>query len=159
MTGKKYQNGQAARLHTLFEADEEVEWDAWIGLYRHDGRAGGAILVEDDLGFVSIEKFDNDGELGMRWEELKSEHQPSDEEPDEEDYVIDHGARGGYGVTPLGRIFRSYDDVIVAIYDETEESDFRPNVWDLSDHGNFHLKADFHEEVMRILEERRGGSD
>lgn len=69
-----------------------------------------------------------------------------DEGPAEEDYVIADVLRGGYSVERFehGHIgtFEDRDEADQAIRDDAGDT-FRPAVWRLSDHGNYHLVEDF----------------
>lgn len=155
----KYQSDMAKRLHERFDPEDTVgdkDEIGWAGLYLAGSPFSGAILREDNLGFVSIDMYQDSGEIQMAWEATMAELSNDGPEPEDGDYVIDHGVRGGYGVTPLGLIIPDYDDAIMAIYNDVEGMDVPVfgNVWDLSDHKNFHLKTDFDEEVARIKSER-----
>lgn len=148
----KYQNNLAERLHSRFSADEvigSVDELGWAGRYDSVGVPGGAILEEDTLGFVTIDVYKEDHELRMAWEDRISRLDNERDEPDEEDFVIQCDARG-YAVTPLGEHFNSMDDAYLAVHEEMTSHGFFPNVWLVSDHGNFHKVTDFAEEVLRI---------
>lgn len=74
--------------------------------------------------------------------EFPPEGEPS--EPSEEDYVIfDSGPLGSRTSVRVvgGRIlgeFRDHDDAEEAIRRDMESGEFYPDVWTLSDHGNYH---------------------
>lgn len=73
-------------------------------------------------------------EIAEAWEETNTG------EPEEGDYVIDTSSRRGYEVTPLGETYHpdDWDKMLADIRSHMEQSQFWPNVWLLSDHGNFH---------------------
>jgi hypothetical protein len=152
----KYQNLMAERLHTRFDPDEEVgrtDEKGWAGMYVSGDRAnGGAIIEEDSLGFVSIDVYKTDADLNLAWEDRMSKLEESPE-PSPDDYVIQDLGRQGYGVTPLGRCILDMDEAYLAIADEMEATNVFPNVWIVSDHGNFHLVEDFQAEVKRLRDE------
>lgn len=136
----KYSSERAERLHTLFEPEETTGSDqdhGWAGLYVARPRQGGAILFEDTLGFVSVDYYESDANLSMAWEEMK-DRLATNPEPEEDDYVIQCN-RGGYYVSGLNRQYdgdgwqQIMDDINLAM----DENNFYPNVWVVSDHGNF----------------------
>lgn len=89
-------------------------------------------------------------------EEYNQEEELIDE-PNEDDAFISDRVRGGYDVSYSGKFlgnFREYDDAVIAIGDKMKTSNFWPNVWHVSDHGNTHLIADFNPEYERALEDR-----
>lgn len=151
----KYQNHAAKVLHSRWEPDDEVgEKDelGWAGRYDADGQSGGIILEENSIGFVTFDHYAEDHELRMAWEDRVSRLSNDGPEPEEEDYVIQN-VRGGYAVTPLGTICESLDDAYMEIHAEMHAHNFFPNVWLVSDHGNFLQIEDLDDEVSRILNE------
>lgn len=70
-------------------------------------------------------------------------------EPEEGDYVITYASRIGSGYSTIVAIHGERrtlgiapdEDVDVAIREDMIEHEFFPNVWQLSDHGNYHLTS------------------
>lgn len=156
----KYQSQIAERLHTAFDPDEEcgrTDELGWAGLYIADNGKG-IILQEDSLGFVYCWRYTDSGEMQMAWESKKSELDNDGPEPDEEDIVIQN-VRGGYAVTPLGIVCESLDEAYMNIHVEMDTTHFYPNVWIVSDHGNFQQVTDLDEEVSRIIREQAEDPD
>lgn len=60
-------------------------------------------------------------------------------EPEPEDYVIEDGRGAAYRVNLMQQDFHSWEEVVTAIAKRMDEEQFWPNVWYVSDHGNFVL--------------------
>ena len=77
---------------------------------------------------------------------MKAYSEPDWIEPQEEDYTISDARNGGYSVGQIGGKYVGE----TSTREESEEmvrnhagQSFRPNVWVVSDHGNFILIEDF----------------
>jgi hypothetical protein len=83
------------------------------------------------------------------------------EMPDPSDYIKEHsgplGARVSVGSEDGGHLgeFRTEAEADVAIFRNMEKNKFWPNVWSLSDHGNYHINKDFSKTVKGILKNAR----
>lgn len=137
----KFQNDKAERLYEI-PPDDEVgsssEGIGWAGKYTNPRQTpGGSILFESTQGDVSLEEFHDNDSLEEAWRTYKHDLEPSGE-PEEDDYVIqDHNE--GYEVNHDLGTFPNFDSAIQGIRDRMEADKFWPNVWALSDHGNYHL--------------------
>ena len=146
----KFDSELAERLYDLSlesSQDEECgrvdENGHWYGLFREEK----AILCEDSQGFVSASEYDTGEELEEAWQECLAECNPEDEEaepsePDEDDYTISDARGGGYSVAQSGKWlgdFKERDEAEEFIRTHGNASNFWPNVWVISDHGNAHL--------------------
>ena len=97
-------------------------------------------LIED------VPNEDNDEEL----DQLETEDSfPT--EPEDEDITIADISRGGYDVGVVnGKFighFSDYDEALEAIKEYQKGSNFYPNIWNISDHGNAMLINDKGEEI------------
>lgn len=138
----KYDCKLTERLMSKFTADEEIQsnpygGDHWLGLYKSD-KPGGVICHEDTQGFCDSTVYKEDSALWLAWEEAKSEYEPNEQEPDEEDYVI-HDVPGGYKVNKFPDTIATMERAVNLIINDMERSEFWPNVWFCSDHGNMSL--------------------
>lgn len=69
----------------------------------------------------------------------KSAEDHEEDEPDEGDYAID----SGNGVSIIGERFLGYySEPRAFVKQHMREENYYPNVWTLSDHGNWHLVTD-----------------
>lgn len=77
------------------------------------------------------------GQETLDWEEILASISV-EYEPEEGDYVI-QDVREGYEVTPLGVTYHGdeWDVMMKAIERHMDEHKFWPDIWHLSDHGNF----------------------
>lgn len=133
----KFSSHLAERMYTRFTAEEEISSENggdWLGLYKSD-KPGGIILHEDTAGFVSSDVYTEDGELWMAWEEAKSIYAQTDL-PAEDDYVI-HDVPGGYSCNLVGGIWPILSLLEAEILKEMAHTEFYPDVWFVTDHGNF----------------------
>ncbi len=158
-----YQNAQAERIskfepnETVGLGDPSVRDGSPAGAALFSSGNGGYILETDEHDFVSVKEFQNQPDLMMAWQDCIDRLGESEEgEPEEEDYVIEDKPQAGYFVTVIGETFESWNASILAIWDHMEANNFRPNVWTVSDHGNFSVIADFDEQVEKIKEVMRG---
>jgi hypothetical protein len=120
------------------------------------------LIIADDMSLVSKQSWngvwnimDNHGgkfsTVGAYGEsKLKEQY---DDQPEPEDYTITPtGPLGGlYGVGQiegnfLGE-FQEWDDAIAAIKADMESNQYWPNIWDVSDHGNWSLVTESHPTV------------
>ena len=65
-----------------------------------------------------------------------------EDSPDEEDGFISDVVRGGYDVSFAAKFighFSDYDEAEAALRDAIRKSQFYPNCWSVSDHGNYNL--------------------
>lgn len=136
----KFQNKQAEKLYSSFAPDEVIdpgEGGGWLGLYLVPGR-GGCILHEDTLGFVTIDCESDSGDIWMSWEERISEFDPS-VQPDECDYVINsHWLVSQFGSNWIQH-GSDLEDCERIIRERMAEESFLPNVWLVSERGEFQL--------------------
>lgn len=101
-------------------------------------RFGKRTLTEDGCGFVSCERHATEDEAEQALEIIRQEY--NDSEPTEEDYVINpDGSVGIYGVGKCFEPFKDEESAERFIVDRMKSDGFRPNVWQLSDHGNYTL--------------------
>jgi len=106
-----------------------------------------AVDLRDEFSYLGYE-----GMTDEDWEDVAEYFMsmgPGDRTPEEEDYVISSSGNLGtqtevsqVGGSYLGT-FRSDDEALDAIREKGNSGNFRPNVWYLSDHGNYQLMEDF----------------
>lgn len=73
-------------------------------------------------------------------------------EPDQENdiFLTDTGYMGGTTVSYEGKVLGTaseWEDVVAIVREALRESNMRPNVWQVSDHGNVTLVEDFYQEM------------
>jgi hypothetical protein len=109
------------------------------------------IVSEDNQGFFDYSSFDTEQEANNRWSEiqdeaeefyLEGEESEKEDQPSPEDIAIEDKYRG-YSVGEVeGKFigeFLEWDDAVQAAKDWMEKNQFWPNVWHVSDHGNWSL--------------------
>jgi hypothetical protein len=123
---------ELARLFAKGE-DEDTEEETDKGSKKGSSRRR-ANEQEDD------EEFDEESD-----EFEPDEFEPDEFEPDEEDaYIETRGDKysASFGNKHLGN-FVEWQDAAAAIAEEGRKYNFTPNVWEVSDHGNFSIVEDF----------------
>lgn len=97
-------------------------------------------LMTEAANYFLKERF-NDDEEEMDNEEMNDDTEES-VEPEENDCFITDNPSGGYEVSCGGVYndsFSEFDDALAAVNEWQKESNFYPNIWMVSDHGNYTL--------------------
>ena len=114
----------------------EAGWYYWCCLPGciAEGDPEGGCETEDEACRHCFESWDLEAEP----EDDEDEDEDEDGKPDEDDYILDYKGN----VVQYGKRlahFAEDDDAIDFIREHMESEKFWPNVWQLSDHGNYHL--------------------
>jgi hypothetical protein len=129
---QKFDSILAKHLYELDDPDEEVgsssEGVGWAGIWSEMG----VIIQEDTQGFVTT-RVCTEEEVALVWADIQKAL--SLDSPADDDYVID--PTGGYRVVQLGLTFPTYEGALAAIAQDMAEQKFWPNVWLLSERGDF----------------------
>jgi hypothetical protein len=128
----------AAYEHFVMPPDELESLAKQAGCDR-SSRSGGRAMVKPGV------KFDLDGVPdtdGGQAEDVFDDSDP--DEPQDGDYFIQNGRRGGYYVTQYGKVlwdFSSddYDDIERVIWHHMDAHQFWPNVWRVGERGDTDL--------------------
>lgn len=134
-------------LYSQGEWEEEVgdssKGVGWAGRYEFPVVDGGVIVFEKTDGSVHSAQYRTDAELFTAWAEVEEALGMDGPEPEEGDYVV-QDSKGGYTVSQYGSVteftgVEGIDPVLHKIKDQMRWDKFFPNVWHVSDHGNYTL--------------------
>lgn len=135
-------------LHKDNEWEEEVGDSSsgvgWAGMVTFPGVDGGVIVFEKTDGSVCSAQYRTEAELHVAWYEVEEALSMDGPEPEEGDWVIQDVPGTGYVYSQSGHSWTysgdgGIDPVLADIRHRMDEDKFWPNVWHVSDHGNYTL--------------------
>lgn len=143
----KFESPMAEWLYQGAEFDEEIGDSSsgvgWAGKYTFQGIEGGVILFEKVSGEVHMAQYRSTAELEVAWYEATELLDMDRGEPEEGDWVV-QDVPGGYIASQYGKAteftgLNGIDHVLRYISAIMDQDEFWPDVWHVSDHGNYTL--------------------
>jgi hypothetical protein len=131
--------GWYARFDGWLSPDDNIRDDLELTPEALDELASmaGAILYENDQGFVSADLYDTPEELEEAWAQIQSRYEeaygPQEDDITTPDYQ--HFYQYGHLIFTV----EDDEDMDIALREHMSGANFWPNVWAISDHGNAHL--------------------
>jgi len=137
---------EAEEKEEYFKIIEKVTgWGAYMTAPGYLDMSELAVFETEEEAWEYLKEYymddeDMDVEASKKAQAYEDELDPEDDweslEPDEDDVFINPDGTVWFGQKNLGR-FVEWDDIEEAIVQEAKASNYYPNVWSVSDHGNY----------------------